>query len=244
NRDVILGDRDTILVAGFAAGSNLDRLAIRRLEISSGAVMSSRKKKKKKDRCPRSHGALARYRRAKVLQRRKGPSRTGVYALPGKAERSRQRRVSPPVCWLRPQASTNACELTGGFDDPGSVPVSKAFAAVMSCQKKEATTLSPSAVFGGKSGNSSPPAARSARSINVPFALPMQNPISFPRRATTLPSRAEASERRKKFAPGTIWSISRPPLERVNKTAPAPSLMIMPCPVSGFLGSRRKRHCR
>jgi len=55
NRDVILGDRDTILVAGFAAGSNLDRLVIRRLEISGGAAMSSRKKKKKKDRCPRSH---------------------------------------------------------------------------------------------------------------------------------------------------------------------------------------------
>src|SRR5207248_828334 len=148
NRDVIPGDRDTILVAGFAAGSDLDRLVFWRFDINRAATPSSRKKKEKKDRCPRSHGAPARYRRAKVLQRRKGPSRTGLYALPGKAERSRPRRVSPPVCWLRPQASTNACELTGGFDDPGSVPVSKAFAAVMSCQKMEAPTLSPSAIFG------------------------------------------------------------------------------------------------
>src|SRR6266513_4677389 len=147
NRDIISGDGDTVLVASFAGGSDLDRLVFWRLDIN-GAAPGSRKKKQKKDRCPRSHGAPRRYRRAKVLQRRKGPSRTGVYALPGKAERSRPRRVSPPVCWLRPQASTNACELTGGFDDPGSVPVSKAFAAVMSCQKTEAPTLSPSAIFG------------------------------------------------------------------------------------------------
>ena len=32
---------------------------------------SVRKKKKEKDRCPRSHGAWRRYRRGKVLQRRK-----------------------------------------------------------------------------------------------------------------------------------------------------------------------------
>src|SRR5207237_5613134 len=132
NRDVILCDRYTILVAGFAAGSDLDRLVFWRLEISGGAVMSSRKKKKKKDRCPRSHGAPRRYRRANVLKRRKGPSRTGVYALPGKEERSRPRRSSPPVCWLSPQARTKSCELTGGFDDPGTVPVSNAFAAVLS----------------------------------------------------------------------------------------------------------------
>src|SRR2546423_45208 len=78
NRDIIPGDGDTIFVAGFAGGSDLDRLVFRRLEINSGAAMSSRKQKKEKDRCLRSHGALERYRRAKVLQRRKGPSRTDV----------------------------------------------------------------------------------------------------------------------------------------------------------------------
>src|SRR5438128_11300260 len=55
NRDIILGDGDTVLVAGFAGGSDLDRLVFWRLDIN-GAAPSSRKKKKK-DRCPRSHGA-------------------------------------------------------------------------------------------------------------------------------------------------------------------------------------------
>src|SRR6266566_6695708 len=71
NRDIISGDGDTVLVASFAGGSDLDRLVFWRLDIN-GAAPSSRKKKKKKDRCPRSHGAPRRYRRAKVLQRRKG----------------------------------------------------------------------------------------------------------------------------------------------------------------------------
>src|SRR5947208_15278437 len=71
NRDVISGDCDTVLVAGFVGGSNLDRLVFRRFEINGGAAMSSRKKEKEKDRCPRSHGALERYRRARGLQRRK-----------------------------------------------------------------------------------------------------------------------------------------------------------------------------
>src|SRR6266536_6558705 len=56
NRDVISGDGDTVLVAGFAGGSDLDRLVFWRLDIN-GAASSSRKKEKKKDRCPRSHGA-------------------------------------------------------------------------------------------------------------------------------------------------------------------------------------------
>src|SRR2546423_2366546 len=58
NRDIIPGDGDTIFVAGFTGGSNLDRLIFRRFEINSGAAMSSPKKKKEKDRCPRSHGAV------------------------------------------------------------------------------------------------------------------------------------------------------------------------------------------
>src|SRR4029077_10131328 len=70
---------------------NLDRLVIRRLEINGGAAISSHTKKKKKDRCPRSHGAPERYRRAKVLQRRKGPSRTGVCCVPGKQGRAELR---------------------------------------------------------------------------------------------------------------------------------------------------------
>src|SRR5437773_6177637 len=147
NRDIISGDGDTVLVASFAGGSDLDRLVFWRLDIN-GAAPGSRKKKQKKKRCPRSHGAPRRYRRAKVLKRRKGPSRTGVYIFPGKAGRSRLRRVNPPVCWLRPQASTNARESIDGFQDPGSVPASNALAAVMSCQKTDAPTLSPSAIFG------------------------------------------------------------------------------------------------
>src|SRR6267143_3324895 len=127
NRDIISGDGDTIFVAGFAGGSNLDRLIFRRLEINGGAGMSSRKKKKEKDGCLRSHGALERYRRAKVLQRRKALSSGPQHLGRDKC------RVNPPVCWLRPQASTNARESTDGFNDAGSVPVSKALAAAMSC---------------------------------------------------------------------------------------------------------------
>ena len=57
NRDIITGDGDTVLVAGFAGGSDLDRLVFWRLEIDGAAATSSRKQKKKKNRCPRSHGA-------------------------------------------------------------------------------------------------------------------------------------------------------------------------------------------
>src|SRR5438445_12476390 len=114
NRDIIPGNGDTVLVAGFAGGSDLDRLVFWRLDINGDAATSSHKKNKKKDCCPRSHGAPRRYRRAKALQRRKGPSRfrlggaysserTGVYMLLGKAGQSRLRRVIPPVCWSRPQ---------------------------------------------------------------------------------------------------------------------------------------------
>src|SRR5436309_13279862 len=67
NRDIISGDGDTVLVASFAGGSDLDRLVFWRLDIN-GAAPGSRKEKQKKDGCPRSHGAPRRYRRAKVLQ--------------------------------------------------------------------------------------------------------------------------------------------------------------------------------
>lgn len=57
NRDIISGDGDTVLVAGLAGGSDLDRLVFGRLDINGVAATSSRKKKQKKDGCPRSHGA-------------------------------------------------------------------------------------------------------------------------------------------------------------------------------------------
>src|SRR5213595_1381828 len=56
NRDIISRDGDTVLVAGLAGGSDLDRLVFWRLDIN-GAAPGSRKKKQKKDGCPRSHGA-------------------------------------------------------------------------------------------------------------------------------------------------------------------------------------------
>ena len=70
NGDIVAGEGDSVFVTGLARGSNLDRLVLRRLDIN-GVAASSRKKKTKKDRCPRSHGAWRRYRRGKVLQRRK-----------------------------------------------------------------------------------------------------------------------------------------------------------------------------
>jgi len=57
NRDIISRDGDTVLVAGLAGGSDLDRLVFWRLDINGGAATSSHKKNKKKDCCPRSHGA-------------------------------------------------------------------------------------------------------------------------------------------------------------------------------------------
>ena len=72
NGDIVTGVSDSVLVTGFARRSNLNRLVLRRLDID-GAAASSCKKKTKKDRCPRSHGARRRYRRGKVLQRRKDP---------------------------------------------------------------------------------------------------------------------------------------------------------------------------
>src|SRR6266699_1538789 len=79
NRDVIPGDRDTILVAGLAGGSDLDRLVFWRLDINGGAATSSHKKNKKKDCCPRSHGApegIAGRKRCKGEKVRAGPAFT------------------------------------------------------------------------------------------------------------------------------------------------------------------------
>src|SRR5437764_14832030 len=57
NRDIIPGNGDTVLVAGFAGGSDLDRMVFWRLDINGGAATSSHKKTKKKDYCTHSHDA-------------------------------------------------------------------------------------------------------------------------------------------------------------------------------------------
>jgi len=106
NRDIISGDGDTVLVAGLAGGSDLNRLVFWRLDIN-GAAPSSRKKKKKKDRCPRSHGAPRRYRRAKVLQRRKAASPPSMA--------SGRKANSQPASLLVETTSEHQCARTDGW---------------------------------------------------------------------------------------------------------------------------------
>src|SRR5207244_3562996 len=57
-------------------------------------------------------------------------------------------------------------------------------------------------------------------------------------------NQSASSANRKKFEPGSTFSIWQPPALRVSKTAPAPSLTTMPCPLSGVRALRSKRHCR
>src|SRR6266536_2806927 len=106
NRDVISGDGDTVVVAGFAGGSDLDRLVFWRLDIN-GAASSSRKKEKKKDRCPRSHGAPRRYRRATVLQRRK--------AVPPPSMASARQAQSQPASLLVETTGQHDCARIDGW---------------------------------------------------------------------------------------------------------------------------------
>jgi hypothetical protein len=56
NGDIVAGEGDSVFVTRLARRSNFDWLVLRRLDID-GTAASSRKKKTKKDRCPRSHGA-------------------------------------------------------------------------------------------------------------------------------------------------------------------------------------------